>query len=66
MDLPFYGNLGIEGINGLIKEISDMKNTYILITKEGIKYQESQALRDYIINNYEKIGEIEEFNIYTK
>ena len=64
--MPFYGNLGIEGINGLTQEISDMKNTYILLTKEGIKYQESQELRDYIINNYKKIGEIEEFNIYTK
>lgn len=63
-DLPFYGNLGIEGINGIIDEINNLKNTNILITKENIKYQESQKLRDYIINNYEKIGEIEEFYIY--
>lgn len=64
IDLPFYGNLGIDGIEGIIKEINNMKNINILITKEGIKYQESQELRDYIMNNYEQIGEIEEFYIY--
>ena len=63
-DLPFYGNLGVEGIRGLINELDIMKNTDILITKDEIKYQESQELRSYITNNFEKIGEIEEFYIY--
>ena len=65
-DLPFYGNLGAEGIEGLIEEINNMENTNILIDKEEIKYQESQELRDYIMNNFERIGEIEEFYIYRK
>ena len=43
-----------------------MENTNILIDKEEIKYQESQELRDYIMNNFERIGEIEEFYIYRK
>lgn len=63
-DLPFYGNLGVEGIEGLINKLDMMKNTNVLITKDEIKYQESQELRDYVINNFEKIGEIEEFYIY--
>ena len=63
IDLPFYGNLGKEGVNGLIEEIENMKNTNILIGKEGSKYQEPTVVIEYIKNNYKKIGEIEEFEI---
>ncbi len=65
-DLPFYGNLGEDGEDGLLEKIKELKNTDILITRddEDIKYQESAKIRNYIKNNYEKIGEIEEFDIY--
>lgn len=65
-DLPFYGNLGKNGENGLLDRIKSLKNTDILITKddEDKKYQESEKIRNYIKNTYEEIGEIEEFVIY--
>ena len=65
-DLPFIGNLGQAGEDGLIREISDLKNTKILITKdeEDRIYQESDSAREYIMNNLEADGEIGDFLIY--
>lgn len=66
MDLPFKGNLGKEGEKGLIEQIKNIENVEILIEKEedDIHYQESKLAREYIIQNMDKIGEIEEFEIY--
>lgn len=66
-DLAFKGNLGKEGEEGLIKEIKELNNAEILIesNEEDIFEQESKIVREYIINNYEKIGEIEEYTIYS-
>ena len=66
MDLPFRGNLGKEGEKGLIEKIKNMKNVKILIDKneDDMIYQESKLARQYIFENMEKIGEIEEFYIY--
>lgn len=68
MDLPFKGNLGKEGEQGLIEKIKDMDNVKILIEKDenSINWQESKEAREYIIENMEKIGEIEEFFIYKE
>ena len=65
-DLAFKGNLGKEGEEGLINKIKNLKDTEILIEKDenNITFQESKLAREYIINNMEKIGEIEEFDIY--
>ena len=67
MDLPFKGNLGAKGEEGLIEEISQMKEVEILIKKkeEDMNWQESKIVRNFIIGNYEYIGEIEDFLIYT-
>lgn len=65
MDLPFYGNLGKEGENGLIQEITELQNTNLLILKEeDTVFQESKKVREHIMNNYEQIGEIGRFLIY--
>lgn len=68
MDLPFKGNLGKDGEEGLIEKIKNMSNTKILIEKDEneIIWQESKKIRKYIIDNIEKVGEIEEFYIYSK
>lgn len=68
MDLPFKGNLGKDGEKGLIKTIENMTNIKILIENDDSKliYQESKRVRQYIIDNMQKIGEIEEFDIYWK
>ena len=59
--------MGKNGEDKLIEEISEMKNTNILILKdkEDIDIvQESIKARNYIKEKYEKIGEIELFDIY--
>lgn len=64
IDLPFYGNLGENGINSLIEEIRKMENTNILISKEGLKYQEVEEIIEFVKNNYSIIGEINNYYIY--
>ncbi len=65
MDLPFYGNLGGDGEDGLIEQIKQLKNTKILIlTQEDTIYQESKKVMNYIKENYPKEGEIRQFSIY--
>lgn len=65
LDLPFLGNLGREGEEGLIHEIEKWKHTKVLLsTSEENLYQESKKVREYIKTNYQKVGEIAEFDIY--
>ena len=68
MDLPLKGNLGKNGEEGLINQIKNMKNAKILIEKdeENLNWQESKFVREYIINNMEEVGEIEEFLVYKE
>lgn len=61
----FYGNLGKNGEDGLIDEINTLQNTNLLILKEEDKeFQESDKVREHIIENYEQIGEIGRYKIY--
>lgn len=65
-DLPFYGNMGKAGENGMIEKISKLKNTKILIlTEEDKEFQESKKIMDYIKNNMKYEGTIQQFSIYT-
>lgn len=68
LDLPFKGNLGKDGEEGVIRLLENMTNEEIeiLIEKdeENVFWQESKLVRKYIIENMNKIGEIEEFEIY--
>ena len=65
MDLPFYGNLGKDGEDGLIEDINNLKRSNVLILKSEERIiQESTKVRQFIRDSYEKIGEIEEFEIY--
>ena len=66
LDLPLKGNLGKQGEEKLIEKIKHLGDTEILIEKDesNVFWQESKKVREYIINNMDKIGEIEEFDIY--
>lgn len=67
LDLPFYGNLGKKGEDGIINDIALMNNTKILIQKEEkIHEQESVKIRNYIKENLNYEGDIGEFLIYSK
>ena len=65
-DLPFKGNLGIKGEDGLIEKIEEKENVQYLIFKEENEsiYQETTKVKDYIKNNKNYVGEIEGFEIY--
>lgn len=67
-DLLFYGNLGYDGTNRIIEEIKSQKNCeyLIFIDEKDMFWQEPKEIREFIINNLEKKGEIGKYLIYTK
>lgn len=67
-DLVFNGNLGYHGVEHLINEIKNCENTEFLIytDEEDRFWQESDEIREYIISNLEKIGNISNYSIYYK
>ena len=67
MDLPFYGNLGYRGEQGLIEDLSKLKDVKVLIDKEdNYLGQEAKGAIQYIKDNYTYECEIEDFYIYSK
>ncbi len=64
MDLILLGNLGRNGENNIIEKVSKLDNKIILINKEKLSYQESDRLREYVVNNFINIGEIEDLLIF--
>lgn len=65
-DLPFKGNLGIKGEDGLIEKVNNMKNVQFLIYKNEDKsiYQESEKVKEYVKNTKKYVNNIEGFEIY--
>ena len=65
-DLPFKGNFGIKGVDGLIEKVDNIKNAQFLIYKNENKsiYQESDKVKEHIKNTKTYVGEIEGFEIY--
>lgn len=69
LDLPFKGNLGQKGEEGLIEILKSEDINIVLIDndEEFNKYsQDSVLAREYIKNNYNFIGKIEDFLIYER
>ena len=69
LDLAFRGNLGLEGEQGLIQTVENQENAIILIDNDeefNKCSQDSMLAREYIKNNYNFIGEIEDFLIYER
>ena len=63
-DLPFLGNWGYNGEERVLNKIKNLKDTFILINNEDVIGQESTKIKEYIKNNYNKTGEIEDLEIY--
>ena len=63
-DLPFLGNLGGRGEQGLIEDLDKLKDTYILISKDEPTIQESEKIINYIKDNFNLAGEIDNYYIY--
>lgn len=67
-DLILNGNLGYNGEERLISEINDIENLLILRQKpekETIDIQQSEGVDKYIEQNYKRIGEINDLEIYN-
>lgn len=65
-DLFLIGNVGKEGIEEKVKELCNKDNVKILINSnvQNINWQMSKGTINYIIENKEKIGQVERFDIY--
>lgn len=67
-DMFLKGNLGGDGEDGIIKDLQDEENYIVLIKNElySRNWQNPEKVRKYIIENMNKVGEIEVFDIYEK
>lgn len=65
-DMLLKGNLGFNGEDKLIQEISNSRNTRYLILKDKFNknWQTPLDIIDYVKENKTKIGEIEIFDVY--
>ena len=67
-DMPLCGNMGLNGEKNMLESVKKLKDTIVLLPdKEKSIFENFQyvnRVRDYIQENYNKIGEIENFNIY--
>lgn len=64
-DFPLYGSLGFEGEERLISNLPADEGVIILKNKY-IMYQESKKLDKYISENYKKVGEIRDLEVFKK
>ncbi|MDD3304472.1 MAG: hypothetical protein PHP54_06130 [Clostridia bacterium] len=65
-DMFLIGNLGSKGEQGQIEQLKKEENRVILIKNDDSprNWQNPEKVREYIKNNYQKTGEIEQFDIY--
>ena len=63
-DLPLLGNWGYKGEEKVLEKIKNMEDTCMLIKDKSATEQESKKIKDYIKGNYNKTGEIADFEIY--
>ncbi len=63
-DLLLLGNLGKDGENGIVDKIEKMEDKIILVQKENYSWQDSDMVVDFVKNNFEYVGEIEDLLIY--
>lgn len=65
-DMPFNGNLGSNQFNKIVEGLKDYEDSYVLIHTNKKYLQEIVEFREYIEENYTKVGEIEDFSVYQK
>ena len=63
-DLLLLGNLGKDGEEGIVNKIEKMENKIILVPKEKSSWQNSDSVIEFVKNNFEYIGKIEDLFIY--
>ena len=64
LDLPLLGNWGYNGEERVLNKIMGLRDSFILIKDTSRTNQESEKIKQYIKNNYNRTGEIQGFEIY--
>ena len=67
-DMFLIGNLGKDGEQGIIEDIKNEEDAIYLVKNEQYlrNWQNPEGVREYVINNLEKTGELLYFDIYQK
>ena len=65
-DMFLIGNLGLNATNRILKDLDSKNNTEILLFKGNLNWQTPVDIVKYIQENYNKVGEIGNFDIYSK
>ena len=67
-DMFNLGNFGSKGTKGIIEDLSQKENLIILLKKEKYKknWQYPEEVAEYIRKNFNRIGEINIYDIYEK
>ena len=65
-DLPFNGNFGKNGVDGLINKMKQIDNLVVLIDMEKPFWQIPQELLDFIMKHYRKDTDLNGLYIYRK
>lgn len=67
-DMFMKGNLGAKGEEGQIEKLEKENDIIVLILNQKYprNWQNPEKVREYIINNWSKKGEIDKFDIYEK
>ena len=67
-DIFDIGNFGGKGEDGIIEDLKNTDNLLVLIRKDGIpkNWQHPYKITDYAIENFEKIDEIDIYDVYEK
>ena len=67
-DIFDIGNFGGRGEDGIIEDLKNTDNLLVLIRKDGIpkNWQHPYKITDYAIENFEKIEEIDIYDVYKK
>ena len=62
------GNLGDKAEKGIIEDIESKENILMLILKDkyAINWQFPLKIKQYVIENYKYLEEIDLYNVYTK
>ena len=65
-DMFLKGNIGSKGEEGQIEKLEKKTNTIVLIMNKKYQrnWQNPEKVREYIVNNWTKVGQIENFDIY--
>ena len=69
-DVLLYGNHGYKGTERMIKEIDNMKDSYIIVDMSGFRAlpgsQLNKKIFKHVVNNYEMIDEKDVLRLYYK